>query len=134
MNIRKMTTVLAFGVGLHASLMSSASAETLKIGLIAPLTGGGAPWGVAEAEATKILASEINAKGGLDVGGKTYQVDVIAYDDQYKAADAVAAYNRLINKDGVKYMIILSSPSTMALKENIQGDEVLALTSSGIVK
>src|ERR1700674_5172141 len=101
MNIRKMTTVLAFGVGLHASLMSSASAETLKIGLIAPLTGGGAPWGLAEEQATKILASEINAKGGLEDCDKTYKVEVIAYDDQYKAADAVAAYNRLLNRDGV---------------------------------
>jgi branched-chain amino acid transport system substrate-binding protein len=130
----RMIASLAFGVGLYANLMSSASAETLKIGLIAPLTGGGAPWGLAEEQATKILASEVNAKGGLEVGGKNYQVEVIAYDDQYKAADAVAAYNRLFNRDGVKYMIILSSPSTMALKENIQGDEVLALTSSGIVK
>jgi branched-chain amino acid transport system substrate-binding protein len=134
MNIRKLATMLALGVGLHASLVSGANAETLKIGLIAPLTGGGAPWGLAEEQATKILASEVNTKGGLEVGGKTYQVEVVAYDDQYKAADAVAAYNRLLNKDGVKYMIILSSPSTMALKENIQGDEVLALTSSGIVK
>ena len=134
MNIGKMTTVLALGLGLQGGLMNGASAETLKIGLIAPLTGGGAPWGIAEEEATKILASEINAKGGLNVGGKKYQVEVIAYDDQYKAADAVAAYNRLLNKDGVKYMIILSSPSTMALKENIQSDEVLALTSSGVVK
>jgi branched-chain amino acid transport system substrate-binding protein len=134
MYIRKMTAVLALGLGLQCGLISSVSAETLKIGLIAPLTGGGAPWGIAEQQATKILASEINATGGLEVGGKKFQVDVIAYDDQYKAADAVAAYNRLVNRDGVKYMIILSSPSTMALKESIEADKVLALTSSGIVK
>lgn len=46
-----------------------ASAESQRIGVIAPLTGGGAPWGVAAAEAAKILAHETNAAGGPEVGG-----------------------------------------------------------------
>jgi branched-chain amino acid transport system substrate-binding protein len=132
MNIRQLATMSAVGFGLLCS--QAAGAETLKIGLIAPLTGGGAPWGKAEEEGTKILAAEINAKGGLDVGGKKYQIQVIAYDDQYKAADAVAAYTRLVNQDDVKYMIVLATPSTIALKESIENDKVLALTSSGAGK
>lgn len=111
-------------------LPAGAGAETLKIGVIAPLTGGGAPWGMAAAEAPKILASEINAKGGLDVGGKKYTVQVIAYDDHYKAADAVAAYSRLVRQDGVKYMIIHTSAAATALKRNVEDDKVIALTGA----
>jgi branched-chain amino acid transport system substrate-binding protein len=107
-----------------------ASAQTLKIGVIAPLTGGGAPWGLAAAEGPRILAEEVNAKGGLAVGAKKYKVEVVAYDDQYKAADAVAAYNRLVNQDGVKYMIILGSAATMALKQQVEDDKVVALTAA----
>ena len=134
MTIKKLATQFAVGLGLYASLLVGARAEALKIGVIAPLTGGGAAWGLATKEGPKILADEINAKGGLDVGGKKYQVEILAYDDQYKAADAVAAYTRLVNQDGVKYMIIMSSAATMALKQNVEDDKVIALTSAGTAK
>ena len=64
---------------------------------------------MAVAEATRIVAAEVNARGGLGVGGSTYQIEVVAYDDQFKTADAVAAYNRLLNQDGVRYMVIQTS-------------------------
>jgi len=134
MNIRKAATTFAVGLALCGGLLAGARAETLKIGVIAPLTGGGAPWGLVAAEAPKILAAEINAEGGLDVRGKKYQVEVITYDDQYKAADAVAAYDRLVNQDGVKYMIIMTSAATMALKQSVEDDEVVALTSAATAK
>src|SRR5271166_1134319 len=129
MNIRKAATTFAVGLALCGGLLAGARAETLKIGVIAPLTGGGAPWGMAAAEGPKILAAEINAEGGLDVGGKKYRIEVIAYDDRYKAADAVAAYNR-VDEDDVKYIIIMTSVATMALKQNVEDDQIIALTSS----
>jgi branched-chain amino acid transport system substrate-binding protein len=95
-----------------------------------PSPGGGAPWGIAAEEAAKILASDVNAEGGLDVGGKRYRVEIIAYDDQYKAANAVAAYNRLLNEDGVKYMFIQTSPPTVALKRNVVDDGIFAITEA----
>jgi len=110
--------------------LAVASAQTLKIGVVATLTGGGAPWGLAAAEATRILAQEINDQGGLAVGAQTYQVEVIAYDDQYKAADAVTAYNRLINQDGVKFVVIMGSAATMALKTQVEDEQVVTLTAS----
>ena len=134
MKIGTFTKAMVVGAGLMAGLMSSVSAQTLKIGLIAPLTGGGAPWGKAEEIGVKILANEINAQGGLEVGGKKYKIEVIAYDDQYKAADAVSAYNRLTNQDGVKYMIVLATPSTLAIKQNVESDDVLVVTSTGAGK
>ena len=121
---------LAAALLLCAASGATASADTIKIGVIAALTGGGAPWGMAAANGPKILADEINAKGGLDVGGKKYTVEIISYDDQYKAADAIAAYNRLVNRDGVKYVVLMSTAATMALKQNVMDDKVVALTSS----
>jgi len=111
-------------------LIAVTSAQTLKIGVIAPLTGGGAPWGMAAAEGTKIAAAEINAKGGLEVGGKKYRIEVVPYDDQYKAADALAGYTRLVKQDGVKYMVTLTALAGMALKQNLEDDKVVALTAA----
>lgn len=130
MKISKLAWSMTLALSLNGAMVTVVNAETLKIGVIAALTGGGAPWGTAAAQGPKILASEINSKGGLDVNGKKYHVEVIAYDDQYKAADAVAAYNRLVRQDGVKYVFIMASAGALALKQNVESDKVVALTSS----
>ena len=117
-------------LGLLVGGLAGAQAQTLKIGVIAPLTGGGAPWGLAAAQAAKIVAAETNARGGLEVGGAKYRVEVIAYDDQFKAADSVAAYNRLVNQDGVKFVIVYTSPAALALKQRVESDDVVALTAA----
>ena len=128
--IWKFAATCAVGTTLFAGLMGGAVAQTLKIGVIAPLTGPGAPWGLAAKYAAEIAADEVNAKGGLNVGGKKYQVQAIAYDDQYKAAEAVAAYNRLTRQDGAKYLMVATSAPTMAVKQNVEDDKVLTITSA----
>ena len=106
------------------------NAESITLGVIAPLTGPAAPWGIATAQGVKILADRVNAKGGLDVGGKKYDVKVIAYDDKYRAADAVGAYSRLVTQDGVKYVFFVGSASTLAVKKNLEDDKVIGLTAA----
>ncbi|MCO5072198.1 MAG: ABC transporter substrate-binding protein [Rhizobiaceae bacterium] len=112
------------------TIASLVHAETLKVGVIAPLTGGGAPWGMAAKGGVEIAAKELNEKGGLKVGDTTHDIEVISYDDKYAAADAVAAYNRLVNQDGAKYVVLVTSAATMALKQTIEDDDVLAFTAS----
>jgi len=129
-------TFMKFGlsaIALSAALLSGAAfaqaQQTLKIGIIAPLTGPAAPWGLAMAEGAKVLANDYNAKGGLSIGGKTYKVEIVAYDDKYKAQDAVSAYQRLVNRDGVKHIAIAAGVSTLAIKPNIENDKVVVMTA-----
>lgn len=130
MKIWKFAATCAVGTTLFAGLLGGAVAQTVKIGVIAPLTGPGAPWGLAAKYAAELAADNVNAKGGLNVGGKKYQVQAIAYDDQYKAAEAVAAYTRLTRQDGVKYLMIATSAPTMAVKQSVEDDKVLTITSA----
>ncbi len=112
-------------------LQPAAAADTLVIGTISALTGAGSSWGMAVAAGPQLAAEEINAKGGLKVGDKVYQIKVISYDEQYKAADAVAAYNRLVNQDGVKFIVgPLSSAGTMAIKEMVEDNKTIAFTGA----
>lgn len=120
--------MIACGLGALA-VAAPASAETLKLGVISPLTGGGAPWGIAAAQAMRMVAEEYNSKGGMQTGGKTYQIEIVSYDDQYKASEAIAAYNRLRDKDGVRIMLIHTSPSAVALKQAVEDDKVAAICS-----
>jgi branched-chain amino acid transport system substrate-binding protein len=127
--MKRLGTGLMFGCGLLALAASAgyAQADTIKIGVVAPLTGGGAPWGTAAAEAMRLAAEDYNSKGGMTIGGKTYQIQVIAYDDQYKAADAVAAYDRLRDKDGVKILELQTSPAAVANKQAVEDDQIAAI-------
>lgn len=121
---------LTIGAAFSLALTSTLSAETIKIGLIAPLSGPGAPWGMAAKVAGETVAERVNAEGGLDVGGVKQQIEIIAYDDQYKAAEAAAAYNRLVNEDEARYLVLVTSASTLAVKQNVEDDEIVSLTAS----
>lgn len=129
MKIGNIAGKLALSVALFGAALAGAHAEDLKIGLIGPMTGPGGPWGAAAKVSMEILADKVNAKGGLDVGGKKVQVKVIAYDDMYKASEAVAAYNRMTVQDGIKIVVIQTSAPTMALKQNLEDDKVVGFTT-----
>ena len=130
MKINKFARCLAVGLGLLGGMLASAHAQTVKIGVVVPLTGPAAPWGSAAKVGIQILADDINAKGGLEAGGKKYKVEIIAYDDQYKASEAIAAYTRLTTRDGVKALILQGSPQSNALKQMVEDDKVLTFTTA----
>ena len=130
MKIGNIAGKLALSAALFGAALTGAHAEDFKIGLIGPMTGPAAPWGAAARVSMEILADKVNAKGGLDVGGTKYQVKIVTYDDQYKASEAVAAYNRLTTQDGVKIIVIQVSAPTMALKQNLEDDKIIGFTTS----
>jgi branched-chain amino acid transport system substrate-binding protein len=82
-----------------------AAAETLRIGVVGSLSGPGTAWGTAILGAAQLAAQDVNAKGGLDVAGKKYTIDVVAYDDKYKAGDSLTAMNRLIFDDKINIVM-----------------------------
>ena len=134
MSLNSLGLALAASLALFGGSLPSAADETLKIGVIAPLTGAGAPWGLAMTEGAKILASDYNATGGLDIGGTKYQVEIVAYDDRYNAADAISAYQRLVNEDGVSYIVLAAGVSTMAVKQSVEDDQIVAMTAGYIAE
>ncbi len=106
--IRKISAAARFSCALAAiaAVCGPASAqETLKLGTLVTLSGPGAAWGLAMKNGAELAANQVNAQGGLEVGGKKYKVEIIAYDDKYQANEAVTVANRLIHEDQVKYMI-----------------------------
>jgi len=130
MRLGSAVVTIVTGIGLAAAGISVARAETLTFGYIGSLTGGAAQYGLAGQEALKILADDVNANGGVEVDGKRYQLKIVPYDDQQRPAQAVAAYQRLTSVDGVKYIFLQNSPSTLAIKANAEGDKVILMTAA----
>jgi branched-chain amino acid transport system substrate-binding protein len=117
--------VASFGVP------SALAQDVLKIGVVGPMTGPGAQWGLAAAGGVQIAAKEVNDKGGLKVGGKTYRVEVVPYDEQYKAAVAISAMQRLVNQDRIKFVFgPVSSAGTLAVMDIVKESKTLAFTGA----
>ncbi len=96
--------------------MSAQAQETLKIGAIGPLSGGGTAWGLAVQRGVEMAIDEVNQQGGLKVGDKVYKPQLVMYDDKYTATGGRTAAERLVSMDSVKYIIgPIGTPSAMAV-------------------
>lgn len=88
--------------------------ETIPIGVLQPLTGPGAPWGITCLRGAEMATEQVNKKG-LTVKGVTYKFKIIPEDDKYFADVAVDRLKKLIEKDRIGMVYgSLGSASSLA--------------------
>ncbi len=75
--------------------------SSIKVGINAPITGDIPKVGEGSKFAAQMWLEDINAAGGLDVGGKKYKVEIVVEDNESKAESAVKAMTKLITEDEV---------------------------------
>ncbi|HAV43299.1 TPA: ethanolamine utilization protein EutJ, partial [bacterium] len=75
--------------------------NVIKIGGVAPLTGGAATYGLSTKNGSMMAVDEINREGGLLVGEEQYRVLYIFEDDEGRPEAAANAYHKLIDQDNV---------------------------------
>src|SRR4030066_1026261 len=92
-------------VGLAFSLSGWVQAETIKIGINAPLTGDIPKVGEGTKFAAQMWLEDMEAAGGLAVGGKKHPVELVIEDNESKAESAVKAATKMITEDGVLVMV-----------------------------
>jgi len=80
---------------------------TVKMGIVTPLSGFAAPWGIPHLQSFELAFDLINEDGGVVVDGKRYYIEAVGYDNKLSAEDTVTVINKLIYEDGVKYVSIL---------------------------
>src|SRR5512138_1971444 len=66
------------------ALAPAYAADTIKIAITGPFSGGSAPMGTSMRDGAKLAIAEINAAGGIDVGGRKLRIDVVERDDEAK--------------------------------------------------
>ncbi|MEA5003525.1 MAG: ABC transporter substrate-binding protein [Christensenella sp.] len=110
---------------------ANSSNETLKIGVDDSLTGTGAPYGLPASNAVKLAASEVNEAGGIKIGDKTYNIEVVVYDNKSDATEGVSTIQKLMDIDQVHYVLgWSSSTSTSSAAQQIPGKEVTMLVGN----
>jgi len=126
--------IAAGAIAMTASLPAMAQ-EELKIGVLSALSGGGLSWGTAVLGGVELAAEEVNGKGGLKVGSKTYKIKVIAYDDKYAGPPAAQAAQRLVSQDEVKIIFgPFGSVPVLAVSDITEGEGVLSFINSYTMK
>lgn len=99
--------------------------NTVRLGVIGPLTGDYSLYGVAVHEGAQLAVAELNETGGIL--GKT--VELIAYDSKGDPTEGVNAYNRLRDEDEIHALLGGTfSGVTLAIKELAMEDNMPVLT------
>ena len=83
--------------------------EPYRIGVMESLTGPGETYGTVANQAKQLAVEEINAAGGID--GR--MIELVVEDSKCGAQDAITAYNKLTDVDGVKIILGTSCSGAM---------------------
>ena len=92
-------------VGLAAPAMARVDGDTITLGSSISLTGKYATNGLHTQRGYDYAVKVINEAGGVKVGGKSYKLAVKYYDDESTPARGAQLAERLIQQDGVEYML-----------------------------
>ena len=92
-------------VTLATPAMARVDGDTITLGSSISLTGKYATNGLHTQRGYDYAVKVINESGGVKVGGKSYKLAVKYYDDESTPARGAQLAERLIQQDGVEYML-----------------------------
>nr|WP_288079641.1 ABC transporter substrate-binding protein [Shinella sp.] len=97
-------SALAAATMLSLPLMAYAQNATLKIGFVGVTSGPAAAWGISNQRSMEARAAWLNELGGVTIGDKTYNIDIVPFDDQKDPKRAIAGMEKMA-QDGVHYVV-----------------------------
>lgn len=126
-NLFFVFTVFALLLSSCATGGQEAASETIKIAILAPLSGSVPTFGVSTRDGALMAIEEWNAKGGV-LGKK---IEAIVEDSQCEPDPTVNAANKVIDQDKVKYIVgEVCSKASIPLSEIANAKQVLQITGT----
>ena len=99
--------------------------DAFRIGVMESLTGPGETYGTVANQAKQLAVDEINAAGGIN--GR--MLELVVEDSKCNAQDAITAYNKLTDVDGVKIILGTSCSGAMLGAAPLAEEEGVVLFS-----
>ena len=96
-----ITTLVLSGLMISPAAM----ADTIKLGAAVSLSGKYSTAGNHTKKGYDLGVKYVNSMGGVLVDGKTYNLEIIYYDDESTPARGASLAERLILRDGVSFML-----------------------------
>jgi len=107
--LRKLFVVIFSSLALvivsFSTAFSKVEGDTITLGAAVSLTGKYATNGEHTQRGYDLAVKVINDRGGVKIGNKNYKLAVKYYDDESDAKIAAALAQRLIEQDGIQYML-----------------------------
>jgi branched-chain amino acid transport system substrate-binding protein len=98
------STSLALALAVTATSAAWAENATLKIGFVGVTSGPAAAWGISNQRSMETRAAWLNELGGVDIGGTTYNIEIVPFDDQKDPKRAIAGMEKMA-QDGIHYVV-----------------------------
>ncbi|MDX1374131.1 MAG: amino acid ABC transporter substrate-binding protein [Burkholderiales bacterium] len=96
---------MALALAFASTAYGKVEGDEIVLGAAISLTGKYSSNGVNAKNGYDIAVKRINEMGGVKVGGKSYKMKVVYYDDESTPARGAQLAERLIQQDGVKFML-----------------------------
>ena len=123
---KAVAVVMALVMVMGLASFAFAASDTIKVGVLAPLTGAVAQYGNAVNNGVMMYFEELNANGGIN--GK--QVELVTYDEEGDSVKAVTGYNYLMDQGVVAIVGDVTTTPTLAVVAESQADLTPMITAS----
>ena len=122
----------ALGLAAAGPAAAKVEGDTIILGSAISLTGKYSTNGQNTQKGYDLAVERINEMGGVTVGGKSYKLKIIYYDDESTGARAAQLAERLIKQDEVKFILgPYSSGMTKAVAPVTEKYNVLMVEAEG---
>jgi len=103
---RKFLSAAAAAAAAALTVSAPALAENpvLKVGFVGVTSGPSAAWGISNERSMQTRAEWINETGGVTIGDTTYDVEIVAFDDQKDPKRAIAGMEKMA-QEGIRYVV-----------------------------
>jgi branched-chain amino acid transport system substrate-binding protein len=96
---------LALAMSMVGAAHAKVEGDTIVLGAALSFTGKYKTNGKHTKNGYELAVRKVNEMGGIKVGGKTYKLKVVYYDDESTPARGAQLAERLIKQDGVQFML-----------------------------
>ena len=127
-----LLSTLALIFGATSTSFSKVEGDKIILGAAVSLTGKYSTNGKHTQNGYNLAVKRINQMGGVNVGGKSYKLNIIYYDDESNSGRAAQLAERLIKQDGVKFMLgPYSSGLTKAIAPVTEENKIPMVEANG---
>src|SRR2546423_1542095 len=83
---------------------STTAKGTVKLGFLAELSGSFQAFGIPAAGGMQLAVKQVNDRGGFDVNGTHYTLDLVSTDDRTDESTTTALTTGYVRDDGIKFV------------------------------
>lgn len=94
----------ALAASLYVVSPTFAANQKLKIGFVGVTSGPAAAWGISNQRSMETRAAWLNELGGVKIGEATYDIEIVAFDDQKDPKRAIAGMEKMA-QEGIHYVV-----------------------------